>query len=245
MIRGLSSLVLAGCLVAVLPSLVHAKIREVLDLTKPCFRWVQVMVRRNPTAEIGPKEIKVLKKAVLSDNQVDPSERALLEILESQDYDQIKVSARKSLTFSPSDQTLRKSVNKEGIAAIKAISTVTYSSPLEALYHSGEDGFKEMVRLYVGSPEKRRSIHDLLVKKVNAAWKKSSYKDDFSHLRGVISRDYGKLRGIDGSLYKQGKVMLYEAILAADDGGDGSTVGGVPNHLYEWMKPRNEDDSSK
>jgi len=129
----------------------NAQEYTVSNLSKNTFRWCQYIATKTQGKPVSEKLAKRLKNAVLADNLVDENEKKLILILTRRNYSKITIGAKKSLTFKPNDIVFTNIISDEAIDAIKEIVAIQFEDPLLGKWHSGLDGYKELIKIYQSS----------------------------------------------------------------------------------------------
>lgn len=171
---------------------------------------------------------KAIQQAVLADNQIDPSERDLLQEIESQRYAELQIQApdsKQTLTFGNHFQAeAQKILSPRQMQALMA--------ELDQLWAQGQEGFQALAQKYADPAERSRLSH-FMTAKVQEIWQQSHFSNGYRPLRdwlGTVKDSLGTMVGENRRLAQQ---MVYDALQQVDrKHGDH-----IPNTLYEWLKP--------
>ena len=209
----------------------------VSNLSKNTFRWCQFVANRTQGKPVSEKIAKRLKKAVLADNLVDENEKKLIQILTKRNYSKITIGAKKSLTFKPNDIVFTNAISDKAIEAIKGIVVIQYEDPLLAKWHSGLDGYRELLKIYQSSVAGKDKVSLFYVALITDHWSRSTWKDGYDVLKKFISLEKSKINKLNGVNYRFARKFLYESILKADKAVDNS-AGRIPDPIYQDLKPK-------
>jgi len=216
---------------------VFAKEFKIENLNKKPFRWAQYVANKTQGKPVSEKYANRLKNAILADNLVSENEKKLLRILISGKYSKITIGAKKSLTFKPNDIIFTNIISDAAVNVLRSIQVVQYKDPLLAKWHSGIDGYKELLSIYQSSAAGKAKVSDFYVEMIIEHWNRSTWKDGYAVLKSFLQTERGKISKLNGVDYRFAKSFLYEVMLKADKAAV-TTVGGIPDPLYQDLKPK-------
>ncbi len=208
----------------------------VQGVSKNLFRAMQLVARKAPDS-LGPRQADLLKRGALADNQISLGEQGLLAALIAGNYEVLRISAEKSATFSPSDIEYRGKANQAAVAMLQKITPAQFNDPLEALFHSDVEGFKELLKIAQKSAADRLRVSKTLVRIIREQWTSSSWKDNYKSFRTFLSRVSAKNHQLSGPEYRAGKNLLYESILETNKQLPPGTGSKIQNRFFNHLAP--------
>ena len=211
------------------------------NLSKNAFRWAQFTAKRFGDKPVDKKWAEKLKIATLADNQVDESEQKLFSCLLDDECTNVRISAKKSLTFTPDDVVFNNTITDDAKLVIESISPKHYDDPLEAKLHSGNKGFASLVQLYNSSNSNKQKVIEIFADYFGDCWDKSSYKDGYSYFMSCINKEKAKAAALHGKDYRTGKQMIYQGVLLADmRQASHAGSGAIPDKFYVYLNSKEE-----
>lgn len=176
-----------------------------------------------------------LLSSVQRDGTVDDGEFRVLEMV---------VEAKGDFYFATEDKAAVRFRNawrpdaRRGLAPVFAVAQVARAD-FRDLWEGGEDGFAEMVRVFMsedGAGPWRGKLVDFVARRVDELWAESTVQNGYGPLRSMIATRFSMIGKLDEELKIPARQLLYDGIKNADTLEDG-TDGPIPSFLYNWIRP--------
>ncbi|WP_209349443.1 hypothetical protein [Pontixanthobacter sp. CEM42] len=230
--RAVSALIVAGLAALSVPA--GAETNVVTSTSVNAYNVANVLNRRGD-APLSAKDAELIKRALTADTQVDDGERAMLDHLIAGEVFVIKHPKNEL------EVHFARIASDEAKQVLQQIQSFSYDDPiLQNWMEATTESVGKVVLLYAGSSVEREKAIDVLVKRVGSVWKEDSWQNDYRTLKGEMAGWSARCNTQSGAAYRSCRTMVYEVMVKADRGLDGSTAGGIPDFIYNRFKPKED-----
>lgn len=216
------------CVVAafLLAAPAHAAIDgKVAGLNEASFVALATIKQRNP-GSLTERDTKELAAAIMADDLLDDSERDLLEEMTQSQF--------RNITVTPAGAGGRSVQTFPVVGNAKKVlqGVLNPQLDLDAAWTQGASGWKDMIGAFKKSSEQETRIVAFVQGKLAEQWEVSNLGNGYKPLRDMIGKLYGYSNAA-GADTETGRTILYRAMNQLDR----SASDGVPDFLYNWIRP--------
>ncbi len=204
----------------------HAEIDgKVAGLNEVAFTALSTIKQRNP-GSLTERDAQELAAAILADQVLDDPERDLLEEMTQSQF--------RNITVTPAGDTTRRVSTFPTVGnAKKALKGVLNPQlDLDASWTQGAVGWKDMITEFKKNSDQEARVVAFVQGKLAEQWEASNLGNGYKPLRDMIGKLYGYSNSA-GADTETGRAILYRAMDQLDD----SASDGVPDFLYNWIRP--------
>lgn len=198
---------------------------KVAGLNEATFTALSTVKQRNP-GSLTERDARELAAAIMADQVVDDSERDLLEEMTQSQF--------RNITVTPTGDPSRSVRTFPTVGNAKKLlqGVLNPQLDLDGAWTQGASGWKDMCIEYQKGPAQEARVVGFVQGKLAEQWEASNLGNGYKPIRDMIGKLYGYSNSA-GADTKTGRTILYRAM----DQLDRSASDGVPDFLYNWIRP--------
>ena len=231
-IRSLSALAAAGLVALPVPA--SAESNVVTGTSVNAYNVANVLNRRSDSP-LSAKDAEMVKRALTADTQLDDGEIAMLDRL---------IAGETFVIRHPKNDfevQFNRIASDEAKQVLRQIQSFSYDDPiLQNWMEATAQSVGSVVALYTGTADQRMRAIDPLLTRIDSIWREDSWNDDYRKLKAETAGWSARCNTQSGAAYRACRSMVYDVMVKADRGLDGSTDGGIPDFIYSQFKPKED-----
>lgn len=218
--------ILCPAVAVLLAAPAHAAIDgKVAGLNEVAFTALATIKKRNP-GSLTERDAQELAAAIMADEIVDDAERDLLEEMTQSQF--------RNITVTPTGDASRRAMTFPTVGNAKKVlqNVLNPQLDLDAAWAQAAVGWKDIIVEFKKSPAKEAGVVAFVQGKLAEQWEVSNLGNGYKPLRDMIAKLYGYSNSA-GADTETGRAILYRAMDQLDE----NASDGVPDFLYNWIRP--------